>query len=208
MFERELRDLSFVKRWQILRSNRSQSVAEHSYYVAVYADQIATYFKWQGDRTALLRYALWHDAAEVATGDIPGPVKRRLVDPKRLAALEVEYLTAVFPGNEWVLPDDIEVRAIVSLANCIDEIFWVGTETQMGNNSICGAVPNGSFNRMNLHLNYLVAKKCTDQARAREFTVAVLEAHVSLTEGCSKLILDHGEKHSHDADLDSFKGSM
>lgn len=76
VFTLGLRELAFVPRWTVARTTRKPSVAEHSYYVAQYADGIAELIEWKGDRHRLLQHALWHDVEEMITGDIPGPVKR------------------------------------------------------------------------------------------------------------------------------------
>ena len=81
MFEREYRDLAHVPRWAIMPTTRTQSVAEHSYYVSLYANQIAHYMWEEGyiseiDVIMISSYALGHDRNECFMSDIPGPVKR------------------------------------------------------------------------------------------------------------------------------------
>lgn len=132
MFERELRDVSHVFRWGTSRAIHRQSVADHSYYVAIYSDQIATQIDWQGDRAALMRYALWHDVEETVTGDIVGPVKR-VIKSSSLSTLATDHLYQRFPDGEWLKPDDQDIKKIVALANVVEEIFWLASEMQMGN---------------------------------------------------------------------------
>lgn len=72
----ELLHLSYVKRWVVAPTHREQSVAEHSYRVAIIAMHLAMAL----DRTeaqihAVTVQALYHDADERLSGDIPGPVK-------------------------------------------------------------------------------------------------------------------------------------
>lgn len=131
MLEREIRDMEIIQRWTIVRSHRQQNLAAHSCMVAIYADQIATYFMWQGDRAALMRYALWHDIEETFTGDIPGPWKRRLGDAHKKEV--VQQLFVQFPGEEWLPPNKDNIDKIVKVANCLDEVFWVAIEDKMGN---------------------------------------------------------------------------
>lgn len=79
MFEVEFRLFSEVRRWATIR-NSGQKLAEHSFFVALYADQIATLIDWQGDRGALMLHALLHDIDELITGDIPGNWKRKAAE--------------------------------------------------------------------------------------------------------------------------------
>jgi 5'-deoxynucleotidase len=71
--------MKFIKRWGLMHATYSESIQEHSHRVAVIAHALAVIrnrrFGGRVDpaRTALL--ALYHDAAEVLTGDLPAPVK-------------------------------------------------------------------------------------------------------------------------------------
>ena len=140
MFERELRDASFVPRWTTVRSHRTQSVADHSFYVAIYSEQIAGHLSWPGDRHELLLWALWHDMPETATGDIPGPMKRRIseVAPDTLPTIDAETMGYRFPSApvDWDDAHGVGGDQIVKLANKIDELAWLMTEKQLGNGSI------------------------------------------------------------------------
>ena len=83
---------SHVKRWHIVNTIRTQNVAEHSFNVAIIADELQhrlieafgtdilppVYHRdrmlWERD---VLMIALTHDLDEVFTGDIPASVKPR-----------------------------------------------------------------------------------------------------------------------------------
>ena len=68
--------LQDVPRWAIVRTNKKQSVAEHTFNVVMIARAIA---KEAGvPDTELIKYALDHDIDEVITGDIPSPAKARM----------------------------------------------------------------------------------------------------------------------------------
>lgn len=136
MLERELRELSFVPRWGVLRRVRSQSVAEHSYYVAIYSTHLADMVGWNGDRGLLLRAALAHDMPEAATGDIPGPAKRMLMDPWHTAHVEHQYVKSRFPSDAvaWAASkNDDSIKLLIKTADLLDEIMFLQTERQLGN---------------------------------------------------------------------------
>lgn len=70
---------NYVERWQLVNVSRRQTVAEHSFNVAMISKAIAEEMGYQSDTIALLiSYAIQHDLDEVITGDIPTPTKQRV----------------------------------------------------------------------------------------------------------------------------------
>ncbi|MDR0805142.1 MAG: 5'-deoxynucleotidase [Enterobacteriaceae bacterium] len=71
--------LKLISRWPLMRNVRTENVSEHSLQVAFVAHALAVIKnrKFDGninpDRVALL--AMYHDASEVLTGDMPTPIK-------------------------------------------------------------------------------------------------------------------------------------
>lgn len=71
--------LKLIHRWPLMRNVRTENVSEHSLQVAMVAHALAVIKnrKFDGnvnaERIALL--AMYHDAGEVLTGDLPTPVK-------------------------------------------------------------------------------------------------------------------------------------
>lgn len=133
MFNHNLRILSFVPRWQIAPRFRTQNVAEHSFFVALYTMQLVEKYEWAwpvATQLAAVRCALQHDIAEARTGDMPGPVKRAIVDQGRLVEYEEDQL-----GVMQMIPEVFtgEVLALVKVADLIDEYFHVAMEISMGN---------------------------------------------------------------------------
>ncbi len=69
----------YIARWALMRNTRTENVEEHSYEVAVLAHALAAigrevYHKnVDPDRAAAA--ALFHDAPEIITGDMPTPIK-------------------------------------------------------------------------------------------------------------------------------------
>jgi len=71
--------MKFIRRWGLMRNTQPENIQEHTARVAMIAHALAVIrnrlYNGQVDpaRTAVL--ALYHDASEVLTGDLPTPVK-------------------------------------------------------------------------------------------------------------------------------------
>lgn len=134
-FTADFRDVAYVPRWAIARRNRQQYLAEHSYFAAVYADQTARLIGWDGNYEELFRYALYHDLDETITGDIPGPAKRAAWCKEKGGDAILPIMTAKFGldvmSTRLVATD--EIRAIVSVADSIEEVCYLSEELLLGN---------------------------------------------------------------------------
>ncbi len=68
-----------IHRWALMRNTRQENLSEHSYEVAVLAHALALltnhHYGGQVDASRCAMYALYHDASEIITGDMPTPVK-------------------------------------------------------------------------------------------------------------------------------------
>ncbi|MFV1872352.1 MAG: 5'-deoxynucleotidase [Oleiphilus sp.] len=72
--------LRWIKRWSLMRNAIHEDVAVHSWEVATFAHVLAVIHKQQNPASEIDPYrmatiALYHDATEVITGDMPTPVK-------------------------------------------------------------------------------------------------------------------------------------
>lgn len=136
MFEREIRDFSTVRRWGTLRTIQTQMVSDHSFYVALYARDLVPHLRpaWREicDIGKLLTFAIWHDASETLSGDLPGPWKRE-VAPDNYKAFERRYLNQRFPESPHQEPDSHVEQQVVKVANSIDEIMFLSIEMSLGN---------------------------------------------------------------------------
>lgn len=78
-FLAHLSRLRYIVRWGLKRNTAPENVVEHSWEVAVIAHLLAnvrnSYFGDSLDANAVAAAALFHDASEVLTGDMPSPVK-------------------------------------------------------------------------------------------------------------------------------------
>ena len=71
--------MKLINRWALMNSNDNENIAEHSMQTAQIAHAIAMIknLKYGGDVNAdrISTLALYHEAAEVITGDLPTPIK-------------------------------------------------------------------------------------------------------------------------------------
>jgi 5'-deoxynucleotidase len=71
--------MKFIKRWGLMHNTYSENVQEHSLRVAQIAHALALVrnrkFRGSVDPERVAVLALYHDAGEVLTGDLPSPIK-------------------------------------------------------------------------------------------------------------------------------------
>ena len=97
--------LRFIQRWVLMRSAIPESVGEHSFQVALLTHALGTIarevFGTPVDTGQAVILALFHDAEEVVTGDIPAPVKHHnpgmLRSVREIEALASEELLGMVP---------------------------------------------------------------------------------------------------------------
>jgi len=85
--------MRFIQRWALMRNTAQENVQEHSHQVAVLAHALAVIrnekFGGTVDPGEIAVAALYHDASEILTGDMPTPIKYDNPDIRR-AYKEVE----------------------------------------------------------------------------------------------------------------------
>ncbi len=71
--------MKYIKRWQLMRCTRDENIMEHSQEVALIAHALVTVhnelFGGSADVLKTVLYAVYHETAEVMTGDLPTPIK-------------------------------------------------------------------------------------------------------------------------------------
>ena len=99
--------LRLIRRWSLMRNTVPENDAEHSLQVAMIAHAIAVIardrYGRQVDPEHVLSLAVYHDATEVMTGDLPTPVKYHNDELRgayhRLEALSADRLLALLPAD-------------------------------------------------------------------------------------------------------------
>lgn len=161
-FALAFRDMAYVPRWVILRRHRQQYLAEHSYFVAIYAQQVARLIQYQ-DLYEVVWFALLHDIDETITGDIPGPIKRAAFNKKKAESVMKEVMVDKFGADITVDSSFVnnEVRAIVSVADSIEEICYLMEEVSMGNKDWIKPVIDEAIDRLKMRWAKLPADEKT-----------------------------------------------
>lgn len=120
-----------VRRWHIVQVAREQTLAEHSFAVAVIAGSLAAAMRWQGLmhgnlQLQLLQWSLSHDLIEVRTGDMPTPFKRFLEQAGGPGVVEkAEDLVDHEHMGACRAIKGTEVEVIVKLADQIEAIYFL-----------------------------------------------------------------------------------
>lgn len=140
--------MRYITRWGLMRNTFSENLTEHSYMTAMLAHALALIrrdiLKLEGpepDRCAVA--ALYHDASEILTGDLPTPVKYYNPDIKQ-AYKQVEHIAGnrildMLPQQlrksyeQDVLEEDLAVKPIVKAADKLSAHIKCLEEQKSGN---------------------------------------------------------------------------
>ena len=140
--------MKYIDRWALMRNTERENIQEHSHQVAVLAHALAVlqnrYFGGQLDPGQVAVAALYHDATEIITGDMPTPIKYfndTLRDSyKEVEAVAADRLLAMLPQElrgeyEPLLKEqDPEIRAVVKAADKLSAYLKCVEELKAGNN--------------------------------------------------------------------------
>ena len=147
--------MKYINRWGLMRNTREENICEHSLEVAMIAHSLAVLKNQRfggrvnPERAALL--GMFHDAAEIITGDLPTPVKYfnseiraayqevENMAKDRLLSMLPEDLRPVYepllsPGEE-----EQEILHLVKAADKISALIKWSEEKSMGNAEFCPA---------------------------------------------------------------------
>ena len=141
--------MRFIQRWALMRNTAPENVQEHSHQAAVLAHALAVIrkekFGGTVDPGAVAAAALYHDASEILTGDMPTPIKydnpdiqsaykdveavaeRKLLNmlPQELRGAYAPVLTDVDPEAERLVKAADKLSAYIK---CVEELKAGNTE--------------------------------------------------------------------------------
>ena len=139
--------MRFIQRWALMRNTAPENVQEHSHQVAVLAHALAVIrnekFGGAVDPGAVAVAALYHDASEILTGDMPTPIKYdnpaiqhaykevEAVAEKKLLHMLPEELQSVYAPI--LTPADAEVERMVKAADKLSAYIKCVEELKAGN---------------------------------------------------------------------------
>ena len=140
--------MRYITRWGLMRNTFSENIQEHSHQVAVLSHALALIRKEilhlpgpDPDRCAVA--ALYHDASETLTGDLPTPIKYYNPDImssyKQVERVAAQRLLDMLPPElvssyqHLILEDDAEVLPIVKAADKLSAYIKCVEEQKAGN---------------------------------------------------------------------------
>lgn len=140
--------MRFIQRWALMRNTAPENVQEHSHQVAVLSHALAVLrnekFGGHVDPGAVAVAALYHDASEILTGDMPTPIKYdnpairtaykdvEAVAEHKLLNMLPEELRGVYAPILTV--EDPEIEALVKAADKLSAYIKCVEELKAGNN--------------------------------------------------------------------------
>lgn len=152
--------MKYIDRWALMRGSRQENLSEHSLEVAMIAHALCTIGNVRygraldADRAAVI--ALYHDASEIITGDMPTPVKyggsairdaykdveaaaERSLLAKLPEDLQEAYEPLLCTPQEEGDPSDACLRRLVKAADKMSALIKCIEERQSGNQEFVSA---------------------------------------------------------------------
>ena len=131
-FSAMLARMKYISRWGLMRSSRTESLCEHTADTALLAHTLAlisvSIYGTQVRCETVCVAALYHDASEILTGDMPTPVKYKTEPLRRALA---GYLTGdVLTEKE---------RQLLKAADRLSALVKCMEEESSGNHEFAGA---------------------------------------------------------------------
>lgn len=140
--------MRYITRWGLMRNTFSENIQEHSHQVAVLSHALALIRREilhlpgpDPDRCAVA--ALYHDASETLTGDLPTPIKYYnpdiMASYKQVERVAAQRLLDMLPPElvnsyqHLILEDDAEVLPIVKAADKLSAYIKCVEEQKAGN---------------------------------------------------------------------------
>ncbi len=155
-----------IDRWALMRNSSAENVQEHSHMVAVLAHALAVIgrdiFGKQTDPDRAAVVALFHDASEIFTGDMPTPVKYHnaeiITAYKKVEALASEKLLDTLPSElqgayaPLLSPEADYTTSLIKAADKLSAYIKCLEELKTGNNEFKSAAVQTHDKLVSLHM--------------------------------------------------------
>ena len=139
--------MRYIDRWALMRNTTRENIQEHSHMVAVLAHALAVirnqFFDGRVDEGQVAVAALYHDAGEILTGDMPTPIK--YYNPaireayRQVEQVAVDKLLGMLPNelrptySAALSPAASEIQQLVKAADKLSAYIKCLEELKAGN---------------------------------------------------------------------------
>ena len=135
--------LDCLRRYNHKRTISTESVASHSYYVALYTQMICNALELEDSvKAKALTHAIYHDIGEIYLSDIPYDTKEKFPFMKKmLSGIEEDIIKEHFPqySKLWKEVEDrkttesLLIYNIIKLSDILSVIQYTSREFSLGN---------------------------------------------------------------------------
>ena len=158
--------MRYIARWGLMRNTFQENIQEHSHMVAVLAHALALIERdilgGTADPDRCATAALFHDASEILTGDLPTPIKYFNPEIKRaykqVEAVSCEKLLGLLPQElqksyePLLFESDETVSVIVKAADKLSAHIKCIEELRAGNQEFASAAEQTRQALTDMHL--------------------------------------------------------
>lgn len=145
--------MKYIDRWGLMNNTKTENISEHSLETAILAHALVTiantrlHEELDADKAAVI--ALFHDASEIITGDMPTPIKYYNPDIKNayktVEKVAEDRLISMLPDDlkeiyrPLISNDDAVLERYVKAADKLSALIKCIEEVRMGNNEFLKA---------------------------------------------------------------------
>jgi len=145
--------MRYIARWGLMRNSLPENIQEHSHMVAVIAHALAVIrrdvYGGEIDPNLVATAALYHDASEIFTGDLPSPIKYLnpdiLLAYKQVEQVAADKLVSLLPEplqpayRPLLNEQNAEVHQLIKAADRLSAYIKCLEEQKAGNDEFKAA---------------------------------------------------------------------